>query len=207
MGTIKTTNIETITGSGTLTLGQSGETISIPTNTTLGASGSTITIPSGCTITNNGTQTGFGGTNTPAFEVSLSADQTLSNGVETLVAFDTIHIDTGNYFSTSTRRFTPQVAGKYYIYGLGQQFTSGNTLSYITIRKNNVRVARFAVDNRSSANGTSNSHTVSAIVNMNGTTDYVDLYCNFNGTGTPVRIAAWSTGNPATLFGGYKIIE
>jgi hypothetical protein len=45
MGTIKTTNIETITGSGTLTLGQSGETINIP---------------SGCTITNNGTQTGFG---------------------------------------------------------------------------------------------------------------------------------------------------
>jgi hypothetical protein len=30
MGTIKTTNIEPITGSGTLTLGQSGETITIP---------------------------------------------------------------------------------------------------------------------------------------------------------------------------------
>jgi hypothetical protein len=35
MGTIKTTNIETITGSGTLTLGQSGETISIPSGATL----------------------------------------------------------------------------------------------------------------------------------------------------------------------------
>jgi hypothetical protein len=45
MGTIKTTNIETITGSGTLTLGQSGET---------------ITIPSGVTLTNNGTASGFG---------------------------------------------------------------------------------------------------------------------------------------------------
>lgn len=44
MGTIKTTNIETITGSGTLTLGASGETISIP---------------SGVTLTNNGTQTGL----------------------------------------------------------------------------------------------------------------------------------------------------
>ena len=193
MGTIKTTNIETITGSGTLTLGQSGETISIPSGATLDLS--------------NATQTGVGGVNTPSFEVSLSSDQTLSGGVETLVAFDTIHIDTGNYFSTSTRRFTPQVAGKYYIYALAQQYTSGNTLSYITIRKNNVRRARFAVDNRSSANGTSNSHTVSTIVDMNGTTDYVDMYVSFNGTGTPVRIAAWSTGNPATLFGGYKIIE
>lgn len=45
MGTIKTTNIETITGSGTLTLGTSGET---------------ITIPSGVTLTNNGTASGFG---------------------------------------------------------------------------------------------------------------------------------------------------
>jgi len=34
MGTIKTTNIETITGSGTLTLGQSGETITTGTGVT-----------------------------------------------------------------------------------------------------------------------------------------------------------------------------
>ena len=30
MGTLKTTNIQTITGSGTLTIGQSGETVEIP---------------------------------------------------------------------------------------------------------------------------------------------------------------------------------
>ena len=34
------------------------------TSLEIGSSGDTITIPSGCTITNNGTQTGFGGTNT-----------------------------------------------------------------------------------------------------------------------------------------------
>lgn len=45
MGTIKTTNIQSITGSGTVTIGQSGETISIP---------------SGVTFTNSGTATGFG---------------------------------------------------------------------------------------------------------------------------------------------------
>lgn len=44
-GTLKVSNIQTSSGSGTITLGQSGET---------------ITIPSGCTITNSGTQTGFG---------------------------------------------------------------------------------------------------------------------------------------------------
>ena len=37
------------------------------TSITLGDSGDTFTIPSGVTITNNGTQTGFGGNNTPNF--------------------------------------------------------------------------------------------------------------------------------------------
>ena len=37
MGTIKTTNIETISGSGTLTVGASGETIALGTGVTLGA--------------------------------------------------------------------------------------------------------------------------------------------------------------------------
>ena len=45
-GTLKVSNIQTSSGSGMITLGQSGETINIP---------------SGCTITNSGTQTGFGG--------------------------------------------------------------------------------------------------------------------------------------------------
>ncbi len=45
MGTIKTTNIEPIADNGTVTLGSSGDT---------------ITIPSGVTITNSGTASGFG---------------------------------------------------------------------------------------------------------------------------------------------------
>jgi hypothetical protein len=42
------------------------------TSLEIGSSGDTITIPAGATITNNGTQTGFGGTNTPAFEAYLN---------------------------------------------------------------------------------------------------------------------------------------
>ena len=44
-GTLKVSNIETSSGSGTITIGQSGET---------------VTIPSGVTISNSGTATGFG---------------------------------------------------------------------------------------------------------------------------------------------------
>ena len=45
-GTLKVGTITTSSGSGTITLGQSGET---------------VTIPSGVTLTNNGTASGFGG--------------------------------------------------------------------------------------------------------------------------------------------------
>ena len=44
-GTLKVSNIQTSSGSGTITLGQSGETVNIP---------------SGATITNSGTASGFG---------------------------------------------------------------------------------------------------------------------------------------------------
>jgi len=80
MGTIKTTNIETITGSGTLTLGQSGETISVPSGATLDLS--------------NATQTGVGGTNSPAFIVYNNSTQTISNSTHTTYQFNTITLDT-----------------------------------------------------------------------------------------------------------------
>jgi hypothetical protein len=73
MSKLETNTIDNISGSSTLTIGDSNaSTISIPKNITLGASGTTITVPSGATITNNGTQTGFGGTNTPLFRAYSS---------------------------------------------------------------------------------------------------------------------------------------
>ena len=49
--------------------------------TTLGDSGDTFTIPAGVTITNNGTQTGFGRTGTVNWETTKkTADFTAANG-------------------------------------------------------------------------------------------------------------------------------
>ena len=54
---------------------------------TFGDSGDTFTIPSGVTITNNGTQTGFGGTNTPNFRVFKGSDQSISATTNTKITF------------------------------------------------------------------------------------------------------------------------
>ncbi len=196
MGTIKTTNIETITGSGTLTLGQSGETVNIP---------------SGVTITNNGTQTGFGGTMTPAFEAYLSANQTISDNTVTKAQNDTEVYDTDGCYDNSTNyRFTPTVSGKYFVYARAAvDEAAGNTRNAITmIYKNGSEIARSFVNFHSgdTTDGEGASPTVTAVVDMNGSSDYIELYgvCDtVNGSDSKFQGAS---GSRYTLFGAYRII-
>ena len=55
------------------------------TSLTLGASGDTISIPSGATIANSGTATGFGEANTPYFFGQLASTVDLSRNVNTKI--------------------------------------------------------------------------------------------------------------------------
>jgi len=87
------------------------------TTLTLGTSGDTITIPSGVTIANSGTATGFGGTMTPAFSAYMSGNTSLSNETNTTLVVDTEIYDSGSVFDTSNYRFTPGETGKYLICG------------------------------------------------------------------------------------------
>jgi len=115
MGTIKTTNIEPIADNGTVTLGSSGDT---------------ITIPSGVTMVNNGTQTGFGGTNTPYFFAYRSASYTINSGEWTKVIFDAEDFDTASGFNVSTGTYTVQTAGTYYFqFSLRSQAANGASSS------------------------------------------------------------------------------
>jgi len=85
------------------------------TTLTLGTSGDTIAIPSGVTIANSGTATGFGETNTPAFAVKLSGDQTISSDTVTKITFDSEIYDTDNAFASNKFTVPSGKAGKYFI--------------------------------------------------------------------------------------------
>ena len=73
MSEIQANKISPATGTG-LTLGDSGDTLTLTAgaNLTLGGSSTTITIPSGATITNSGTANGFGLTGTNLFKAKPS---------------------------------------------------------------------------------------------------------------------------------------
>ena len=209
MSKLETNTIDNISGSSTLTIGDSNaSTISIPKNITLGASGTTITVPSGATITNNGTQSGFGGTNTPAFEATLTSSQVPSQATSTKVQVNTEIFDTDNCYDNSTNyRFTPNVAGKYFVYGrLRLQSTSDSELrdTQTFIYKNGSVVADSAFLFRNN-HIRSSTHTITSIIDMNGSTDYVELwgYINVNSG----SIDGFINNNYRTIFGAYKIIE
>jgi hypothetical protein len=110
----------------------------------------------------------------PAFAVRLSAAQAFSASTYTKIAFNTEEFDTNNAFDAVTNsRFQPQVAGYYQIEG-GIAFASPYTLE-VAIYKNG------AIHKVGAAGSSAYGVNVSAVVFLNGSSDYVELW-GFTGT-------------------------
>ena len=149
--------------------------------------------------------------NTPAFEAYLSADQNYTDNTETKVAFNNEVFDTGSmYDNSSNYRFTPTVAGKYYVYSLVvtdvTDLTNELYTSKISIYKNGAIYK--GVDSMPDYSGSSGwdiiTQYVFATVSMNGSSDYVEIYAKANGD-----VDGNFRGNgslPYSNFGAYRLI-
>ena len=154
-----------------------------------------------------GTVTGAGGTNTPAFYAKLGSDQTLSTDVTAKINIGSEIYDSDScYDATTNYRFTPNVAGKYFVYG-SIRFRHDGGINYTSrtlIYKNG---SNYVGTNSEFQNTVSYGQTVQAsgIVDMNGTSDYLELFgfMEWHGSG---NLKA-SNNHNATYFGAYKIIE
>ena len=186
MGTIKTTNIEPIADNGTVTLGGSGDT---------------FTVPSGVTVNmSNATQTGVGGDNTPAFAVRKSGDQgSVGSSSNVKVTFETEILDTDNAFASSKFTIPSGEAGKYVFYGNIRNNTGTDFSTFqINLFKNGSAFGDYYAmyDNQNDSN---QSSSFSAIVDCS-VGDYFEVYCY------------QSSGGNLTLrqngchFYGYKLI-
>ena len=196
MGTIKTTNIEPIADNGTVTLGSSGDT---------------FTVPSGVTITNSGTATGFGGDNTPAFSAYIGSNQTLSDSTDTKADFDTEEFDTDSAYDTSNKRFTVPSGegGKYFFNARGRFYMSANQSQFvIAIRKNGSEVAKKYIYSGSVGTKIFNSTTyfsydISAVETLS-VGDYVEVFVKSDDTGG--NNITFESGTIQSEFSGYKLI-
>tara|TARA_R100001594_G_scaffold65760_1_gene100071 strand:- start:3704 stop:4255 length:552 start_codon:yes stop_codon:yes gene_type:complete len=153
------------------------------TTLTLGTSGDTITIPSGVTLANSGTATGFPDSK-PYFMARLSGDQTITDNTETLVTFNSEDYDSGGCFNTGTYRFTPDVAGHYFI--ASRLTVAGTSPSegscQIRIDGNKTNGANwYTVSSNSTA-----TYYASFIRYANGSSTYFDVLAYQNvGSGSP----------------------
>ena len=148
---------------------------------------------------------GVGGANTPAFMASLSSVQNVSDNVTTKVQVDSELFDSDNaYDNSSNYRFTPQTAGKYVVFGAvfcDPQTASDLVYGRAYIYKNGSFDKYSTIDFRNTA-GREVVSFISYIVDMNGSSDYVELYGNVNAAdGAGMRFS-----NNTTYFGAYRII-
>ena len=179
MSKLETNTIDTLTGKTNLVIGS--------TNT------STITVPNGA----------LSGQNYPAFFARISANQDVSDNVATKAQCDEEILDSDNCYDNSTNyRFTPNVAGKYYVYGYVSQDGGNSTLvsAETRIYKNGSLYQR-SYEIPANNYGATSSPFVGCVVDMNGTTDYIELYATTNlSSGSPDFF-----GNNLSSFGAYRI--
>jgi hypothetical protein len=105
----------------------------------------------------------------PVFRARQSSAQTLSVSASAAkVNLQSEDIDTASCFDTSTSRFTPNVAGYYYFYGQFRINNAGIVVQARIHKNGSLAAAGIGAD--------VNTSSVSDIIYMNGTTDYVELF-------------------------------
>jgi hypothetical protein len=138
---------------------------------------------------------------TPSFLVIKTTAQNIGSGVYTTIQFDNEIYDTDNCFdSSSTYRFTPTVAGKYWVYGQMRSNSSSDFSSW----------QPFIYKNGSKLIGTNNSHWhfesvhFGVVVDFNGSTDYVEVRGYQDGAGD-IALGT-SASEYLNNFGAFRII-
>ena len=172
------------------------------TSLEIGSSGDTITIPSGATITNSGTATGFGITagqgNDPSFHAYNPQNGNIATSTNVAISNNTELFDSSSAYDTSNYRFTPQVAGYYFLYANIRYQSSTTAFDRIdlSISKNGSTILSARNNNRDYS-----TCGVSGIVQANGSSDYFDMQ-SYQASGGTIAI---TTDDEYTYFGGFLV--
>ena len=234
MSEVKTDKISPRTASGTLTVGDSGDTLTVPSGVTFNAavtgSGAAITalnatnLATGTVPTarlgSSGTASATtflrgdnswasaGGDNTPAFQAKLGTDQTLSHDTVTIVTFDTEIFDTdGAYDNTTNYRFTVPSGegGKYWVYAkVGIEGPGQTTVNYAWYDIYKNGSPSMFTENRFRANPAEGTTMMNAGIFDLAAADYLDVRAYIVTTSTSAGTIKQYSS--WTTFGAYKLI-
>ena len=190
MSKVQVDTIDTRSGTSTMQIGSTNtSTINI------GVSGDTVNIPSGVTIANAGTATGFAENNKPRFYAYRNGAQSIANNTYTVIQFNAENFDSDSKFDTSTYRFTPTVAGFYFLHVNASTDNESSSNTHMTIRKNGSAIARNKVQN-------TNRNSIGVTITVDSdTNDYFDVeIMQDSGGGRNIL-----SGSEYTWFTGFKL--
>jgi hypothetical protein len=145
-----------------------------------------------------------GGVNTPAFCAERSSAQAISSGTRTTIVFNNEFYDSSSAYDTSTGKFTPQTAGKYFVIANVLLQSGGNgdfSLGFAELYKNSSLITESLFDDRSDDNSRCHTAAPSAVVDMNGSSDFILIQAYISSTGVSPEVSNMST------FTAFKIIE
>lgn len=131
--------------------------------------------------------TGVAGTG-PAFSAYASGNQSLTTGTFTKLSFQTEEFDTANCYDNATNyRFTPNVAG-YYQFVCCMNLNANAGVTLMSFYKNGSEFKRGS-QLAFSASGSTLQPNSTALIYLNGSTDYVECY-GYQSSGGTVSTSA-----------------
>jgi hypothetical protein len=142
---------------------------------------------------------------TPAFQAGRSGSNfTFSDNTYTKVTFNETELDTDNNFASD--RFTPTTRGKYFVTITANMEGVNSYDMYngnLSIYKNGAEIRQ--VGSQGNATSRSNRYGIclSMIVEMNGSTDYLEMYIYLNNSGA----ANGAIESSSLSFGAFRMIE
>lgn len=173
------------TGGGSVTL-DTPSTASAYTLTVPAITGTAVVTGSTATVSQAMLASGVAG-NGPAFAVFRNATQSLTSAVFTKIQFNNEQFDTNNNFdSTTNYRFTPTIAGYYYIDCHCYFSGASITFPWALIYKNGSAYSAGTAISPATAEAIS---LTSEIIYLNGSTDYIEFYAYASG-GTSINIGS-----------------
>lgn len=138
----------------------------------------------------------------PAFSVYLNSTQTVSNGVATKITLNAETFDPDNAFDAVTNyRFQPTLAGYYFFTGrlTGAAATAGTVMNAHLYK--NGSLVKNGQPYIPPSGSSSMTVTISGLVYLNGSTDYLELWGTNSGSGTNT----FSSGSSESYFDGYFV--
>ena len=235
MSEIKVDTIGPRVDNGTLTIGASGDTVSIPSGATLANAGTVTGLPASA-ISSGTIATARLGSGTASSSTFLRGDQTyaatetntpnflarktgsaqnLSHNTYTLITFNTEDIDTASDYDTGTSRYTFSVAGTYWVYvSIKADSTATNDcLGVVTeLRKNGAQSTSLPQISDLKAGyisgterPTQDAQTSSGGLRTFAVNDYIEVYCAVK-TGTGGTAGRIQAGDGYnTFFSAYRV--